>query len=44
MTVSAYIKKKQTIALGCYIKDSANVIEIKPYSVCISSGRKYIFD
>jgi hypothetical protein len=39
-----YIKKKQVIALGRHIEDSADIIEIKPYSICISSGRKYIFD
>jgi hypothetical protein len=44
MTVSAYIKKKQTITLGCRIEDSTNTAEIKPCSVCISSGYKYVWD
>jgi hypothetical protein len=44
MIIFAYIKKKQTIALGRYIEDSADIIEMKPCSVCILSGRKYIFD
>jgi hypothetical protein len=44
MPVSAYTKKKQTIVLGCRIKDSANVIKIKPCSIYVLSGRKYIFN
>jgi hypothetical protein len=44
MTVSAYIKKKQAIILGCHIKDSIDIIEMKPCSIYISSGRKYVFD
>jgi hypothetical protein len=44
MTVSAYIKKKQAIAFGRYIKNSADIIEMKSCFVCISSSRKYIFD
>jgi hypothetical protein len=39
-----YIKKKQTIALDRRIENSADIIEIKPCSVYISSSRKYIFD
>jgi hypothetical protein len=44
MTVSAHTKKKQAIALGRRIEDSINAAEIKPCSVCVSSGRKYIWD
>jgi hypothetical protein len=44
ITVSIYTKKKQVIALGCHIEDSANIIEIKPCFIYILSGRKYIFD
>jgi hypothetical protein len=44
MTVSVYTKKKQAIALGCCIEDSADVIKIKPCFICMLSGCKYIFD
>jgi hypothetical protein len=44
MPVSTHTKKKQTIAFGRCIKDSADVIEIKPCSVYVLSGRKYVFD
>jgi hypothetical protein len=44
ITVSAYIKKKQVIALGYCIKDSADIIKIKLCFVYILSSRKYIFD
>jgi hypothetical protein len=44
MTVFVYTKKKQAIVFGCYIKDSTNIIEIKPCFIYILSGRKYIFD
>jgi hypothetical protein len=44
MPVSAYTKKKQAIALGRRIEDSADVIEMKSCSICILSGRKYVFD
>jgi hypothetical protein len=43
MTVFAY-NKKQIIALGCCIEDSANIMEIKPCFIYILSSRKYIFD
>jgi hypothetical protein len=44
MTVSAHTKKKQTIAFSRRIKDSTRAVEIKPCSVYMSSGRKYIWD
>jgi hypothetical protein len=44
ITVSAYTKKKQAIALGRRIEDSTNAAEMKPCSVCVSSGRKYVWD
>jgi hypothetical protein len=42
ITVSAYTKKKQAIALGRRIEDSTNAAEIKPYSVYVLSGRKLL--
>jgi hypothetical protein len=42
MIVFVYTKKKQTIALSCRIKDFADIIEIKPCSIYILSGRKYV--
>jgi hypothetical protein len=44
MPVSAHTKKKQAIALGCRIEDSTDIVEIKPCSICVLSGRKYVFD
>jgi hypothetical protein len=44
MTVSAHTKKKQAIALGRRIKDSTNAAEMKPCSICMLSGRKYVWD
>jgi hypothetical protein len=44
ITISAYTKKKQAIVLGRCIEDSADIIEMKPCSVCMLSGRKYIFN
>jgi hypothetical protein len=44
ITVSAYTKKKQTIALGRRIEDSTNAAEIIPCFVCVLSGRKYVWD
>jgi hypothetical protein len=38
------MKKKQTITFSCCIKDSTDVIEIKPCSIYILLGHKYIFD
>jgi hypothetical protein len=44
MTVSAYTKKKQAIVFGRRIKNSTRVAKIKPCFVCVSSGRKYVWD
>jgi hypothetical protein len=44
MPIFAYTKKKQAIAFSRRIKDSADIIEIKPCSICVLLGRKYIFD
>jgi hypothetical protein len=44
ITVFVYTKNKQVIVFGCYIKDSIDIMEIKPCSICVSSGRKYVFD
>jgi hypothetical protein len=44
ITIPAYIKKKQAIALGRRIEDSNNTIEIISCSFCISLDRKYVFD
>jgi hypothetical protein len=44
MPVSIYTKKKKTIAFSYYIKDSVDIIEIKPCSIYMLSGRKYVFN
>jgi tRNA(Glu) U13 pseudouridine synthase TruD len=44
MTVSAHTKKKQAIVFGRRIEDSTRAAEMKPCSVYVSSGRKYVWD
>jgi hypothetical protein len=43
ITIFIYTKKK-TIIFSCYIKDSVNIIEIKPCFIYMLSGYKYIFN